>query len=592
MLKSLLKMVLGIGLGLGLVLIVVALPGLVKTSLGAVSFIPPHQTQLVTSTLFTYQGRLLRNSEYVNDTCSFNFELYPQAEGGAALAEAVVRNVPVDDGYFSAEVDFGDAFNSTDTYLDIQILCVDGPSDFFERFEQRVRLLGGPQALYSRQTLSPLTWDDVEDKPAGFADDIDNVVSYDVDPNTTLITLQDGITFSMAVNAVLNETYVTYQKPLTATNGCANPDEAIQAINEDGSVVCGTTGLTYTTVPTGGIRIQQVRADDRITVTFSLNEDQVQRTITESCDVQQTIAQVNINGTVICETVSQGDVEAIDIAADSGLVPVGLLSGTVVISIAEGGVVRAMLQDDVVSAAKITTGAVITDRIAPNVVEDKQFASRTILIEDLAPCSGAQPLLLFNETTGWGCGNAGTTNAVGGDGINIAANIIAVDNGDGMTFDDEGRLIVDFPPAGTQNGSTSLLARADHNHDDTYIQEPSLLLNQTTDVTGSYTTGFSVTGILNKPLQLTNPISGQILKYDDNSADWVASDFSVRHEIITETLSSASCPFNTQLVGGGCACGAGDIIKSSRPAENENEWECDCLGSAAVTTYAVCVSVQ
>ena len=63
-------------------------------------------------TVFTYQGRLIEADRTADGPHDFEFGLYDTAVDGNQLGDKVdVNNLDVTDGYFTAELDFGDVFD-------------------------------------------------------------------------------------------------------------------------------------------------------------------------------------------------------------------------------------------------------------------------------------------------------------------------------------------------------------------------------------------------------------------------------------------------------------------------------------------------
>ena len=59
-------------------------------------------------TAFTYQGRLEKNNEPVNDSADFQFTLWDADQGGNQIGPMVAKNnVDVVDGQFTSLLDFG-----------------------------------------------------------------------------------------------------------------------------------------------------------------------------------------------------------------------------------------------------------------------------------------------------------------------------------------------------------------------------------------------------------------------------------------------------------------------------------------------------
>ncbi len=139
--------------------------------LGIALSLPAGPVQAQTpDTTFTYQGRLLRGDNYVDDVnCNFHFSLYGSLADGPSLGSVQVANaVPVSDGYFTVNLNFGDNFDGTPRYLETAVQC---PGDIgFVTLTPRVTLYAAPSALYSAKT----PWTGITGVPAGFADGSDD----------------------------------------------------------------------------------------------------------------------------------------------------------------------------------------------------------------------------------------------------------------------------------------------------------------------------------------------------------------------------------------------------------------------------------
>jgi hypothetical protein len=72
---------------------------------------------------FTYQGQLKQNGAPVNDTPNLEFRLFDQLNGGNQIGSVVTRSaVPVADGLFSVEIDFGAAaFQGGQRWLETRV---------------------------------------------------------------------------------------------------------------------------------------------------------------------------------------------------------------------------------------------------------------------------------------------------------------------------------------------------------------------------------------------------------------------------------------------------------------------------------------
>jgi len=94
-------------------------------------------------TSFTYQGRVLHEGTAIDGTCDFEFGLWDAPDGGVDLGVVPVPGVPVSEGYFTVELDFGaGAFTGDARYLQIGVDCGYG----FAVLEPRQALTAAPYA--------------------------------------------------------------------------------------------------------------------------------------------------------------------------------------------------------------------------------------------------------------------------------------------------------------------------------------------------------------------------------------------------------------------------------------------------------------
>lgn len=153
-------------------------------ALGAVIFGLPlfANAQAPTTTTFTYQGRLLQSDDYVDGVnCNFQFSLYGTLSGGASLGGVqVVNNVPVSDGYFTVNLNFGDQFNGDPRYLETAVQC---PGETgFTTLTPRVTLYAAPYA----HSAARVPWAGITNIPAGFLDGTDDGQTYTAGTGITI----------------------------------------------------------------------------------------------------------------------------------------------------------------------------------------------------------------------------------------------------------------------------------------------------------------------------------------------------------------------------------------------------------------------
>lgn len=100
------------------------------------------------SAAFTYQGQLKKGGAPVTANCSMAFRLYDQASGGSQVGSTVASEVPVLNGLFTVQLNFGDAAFSGDArWLGIQVQCP-GDSGYVDLGRQTV--VAAPYALTLR----------------------------------------------------------------------------------------------------------------------------------------------------------------------------------------------------------------------------------------------------------------------------------------------------------------------------------------------------------------------------------------------------------------------------------------------------------
>jgi hypothetical protein len=102
-------------------------------------------------TAFTYQGRLLDANDVADRSYDFRFRIYNADSGGSQVgADVNVPNVDVIDGYFMAELDFGNIFDSNAVWLDIGVRPgALGDPNAYTTLSPRQLVTPAPYALYA-----------------------------------------------------------------------------------------------------------------------------------------------------------------------------------------------------------------------------------------------------------------------------------------------------------------------------------------------------------------------------------------------------------------------------------------------------------
>jgi hypothetical protein len=102
------------------------------------------------STAFTYQGQLKDTNGPVTDDCQMAFRLYDHVNAGNQIGEALSTTVPITDGLFTVNLDFGStAFSGDALWLDIKVKCTD---DSVYTDLSRQALTAAPYALHAAST--------------------------------------------------------------------------------------------------------------------------------------------------------------------------------------------------------------------------------------------------------------------------------------------------------------------------------------------------------------------------------------------------------------------------------------------------------
>lgn len=101
----------------------------------------------VAETTITYQGQLQENGQPLTGTPGMEFRLYDSLEGDNLLGSEFFSGVPVEDGLFQVELDFGaGAFDGTERYLEIEVAG--------STLDPRQKLTSAPTAQYALEVAS------------------------------------------------------------------------------------------------------------------------------------------------------------------------------------------------------------------------------------------------------------------------------------------------------------------------------------------------------------------------------------------------------------------------------------------------------
>lgn len=99
------------------------------------------------TTSFTYQGKLSDNSVAANGSYNMQFALCTQVSGGVCQSLQAVSNVAVANGIFTVNLDFGNAFDGGDKYLQISVAPTGNNN--YVALAPRQRITSAPYAIKS-----------------------------------------------------------------------------------------------------------------------------------------------------------------------------------------------------------------------------------------------------------------------------------------------------------------------------------------------------------------------------------------------------------------------------------------------------------
>lgn len=546
---------------------------------------------------FTFQGRLrLTGSTYVTgQACDFRFSLWDVPSGGATVGIPLLDrpNIPVQDGYFSVDLDFGPVFDGNQRYLQIEVACPAG-SGTYSPLGQRAKLNPIPYTVYAPNYSGGADWSQLTGKPVGFADDVDNLGVY---------TSGYGLALNSTQLSVITTTLITPSLlQLQIGSGCV-PGQTIRVVNTDGTVVCRASNNSYQ----AGDGLKMDRSDAQshpiLEPDYDVIQERVDSTLCGSAGSGQGIRKILPTGEVECEASPGGDIEAV--YAGPGLAGSGT-SGVITLTVATGGIVDTMLAVGSISTTKLVTGAVTASKLYPGSVNSSVIADGGVQLGDINQnfCLDGQTML-YNGLN-WACGDDTPSSINPGAGISaLSPNTLQVKVRNGLTIAAD-KVAANFlqantPTASGNGGSDTTAARSDHTHDDRYVQDSS---NYTGDAAGNFASGFTVTGLQGWPVAAAGSGNNTVLIF--NGTQWVnkAYGFPLNFSIQEYSRSGgndsigeafATCPADRWLVGGGCRCaGSGDDrqVEASFP-EGSSTWRCDCNNGGATAAgnnaYARCL---
>ena len=202
---------------------------------------------------FTYEGQLIRSGQPYNGTCDFRFTLWNAESGGTQIGDEDQQDaVDVDNGLFVVLLNEGGQFGSADTF--------NGQSLWLEIV---VRCPAGSGEYVTLTPRQPLTaapyamyaiaapWDGLLGVPAGFADGIDDGSAYTAGPGLILTDTQFSLDGDYVNTVIISNTQYLSQTFQMTIEGVCPEGSAIRQVNLDGSVLCETDDNTTYTAGSG-----------------------------------------------------------------------------------------------------------------------------------------------------------------------------------------------------------------------------------------------------------------------------------------------------------------------------------------------------
>jgi len=288
---------------------------------------------------FTYQGQLRQSGEHFIGMADLEFRLYDQLSGGTQIGSPQSLNaVPVEDGLFQVELDFGPtAFNGSDRFLEVTVdgaplsprqpvtatpyaLLAAGLSagavgaGSVDPTEVQLRIVGicptGEYVQEINQDGSVICGVDANSGSSGTVTQIDTGAGLAGGPITETGTI------SVAPGGI-GSTEVDGTQIQLRVMGTCPAGEYVQELNGDGTVVCGTdadSGGTVTEIQTGaGLTGGPISTSGTVAVApggigaVEIDTSQVQARINGDCPAGLFLQQVNPDGSVVCAADALGN---------------------------------------------------------------------------------------------------------------------------------------------------------------------------------------------------------------------------------------------------------------------------------------------
>jgi hypothetical protein len=105
------------------------------------------------ATSITYQGTLMDTGNSANGVYDLRFSLYDSVSGGVQIGSTVDRTLPITNGLFSTEIDFGFNFAGADRWMQLEVRT-NGIGASFIVLSSRQRITAAPYATYALATAT------------------------------------------------------------------------------------------------------------------------------------------------------------------------------------------------------------------------------------------------------------------------------------------------------------------------------------------------------------------------------------------------------------------------------------------------------